>query len=1187
MSKMTIKGCVIENGELVKYKGNTKNVVIPEVVDKIGFQAFSGCESLVSVTIPDGVTKIGFSAFSECRNLTSVVIPESVTEIESSAFDGCVNLKNVTIPDSVTKIGSGLFGKCKNLADAEGFIIVRGILDSYCGDGGQVVIPAGVTGIGSFAFSRCEGLTDVVIPDSVTSIELCAFSYCPNLIGVSIPDTVINFGPRIFKNCGKLMDADGFVVLNGRLDSYCGNGKELKIPEGVTVIGRSAFGDCSGITRVEIPQGVLSIGERAFNECVNLMEVMIPDSVTDIGLFAFEKIAEQAQIVVPHLPSDVFSTAGEKRAAAWGFLNHPHLYKDCKVLSNYQKTVIAQKKKLLPWIFARDLVEGLAIFEAKGKITSDNFETDFMEPARKANAARCIAWLEELKNEKSGVTDVVKPARKQKEKDPYNPADMKKTWSYEYWNGGEMITSYKGSETEVVVPERIGASPVKKLGDYAFATITKAEMNKPGKRVEVLESIVSVTIPDSVESIGEKVFYGCKNLVRLTIPETVTSIGQGAFWGCAKLADAKGFVIVCNNLDYYCGSGGVVEIPEGIQSIGDAAFSECMGLTKVVIPMSVTRFGNTVFPGIADHGQIVAPSLPLYVFQTSQEKRAAALGYLSNPDLYEQNSDLEEYQKYAIAQRKTLLRIVFAQDLAPGLGVYASKGKLTIDNFEAEYLKPAQKANAVSCIAWLLEWKQKNVTSADEAKHVEREMMKDPYNVTDMKKLWSYGKLEDGTLMITSYKGTETEVVIPERIGKALVTRLDDYTFSVFTKDGNLKPRNRLAVMQSIVSVQIPDSLIDIGRNAFRGCKKLADAQGLVVVGGILAGYDGNNQNVQIPQGVTSIEDGVFEGNWNLETVTIPEGVTYIGAEAFAKCYNLKSVEIPKSVSYIGDGAFNNCDALQEVVIPEGVTAIGKEMFCGCGHLKNVVIPNSLTSIGTRAFKNCGTLREVVIPEGVTDIGFDAFYGCERLKNVIIPGSVSRIGDFAFSKCLTLKSITIPGSVTALGHYVCAGCGHLKNVTIGNGVSTISESAFRDCGSLTAITIPDSVTVIGNSAFGKCESLAAVQLGSSVRLIDKHAFRQCLKLTEITVTDSVTTIEDSAFGRCESLTTVKLGKKVAFIGKNAFRACKNLHAITIPERITVIGEEAFRDCPDLTIHGKEGGVAETYAKENNIPFVAE
>jgi hypothetical protein len=172
-------------------------------------------------------------------------------------------------------------------------------------------------------------------------------------------------------------------------------------------------------------------------------------------------------------------------------------------------------------------------------------------------------------------------------------------------------------------------------------------------------------------------------------------------------------------------------------------------------------------------------------------------------------------------------------------------------------------------------------------KQMEKELTKDPFNAADMKKLWSYSSLEDGTLELTSYKGSATTVYVPERIGKKAVTALGDSVFSPRQPNGTNKPAERQTALGQIHTIVIPDSVTTIGDEAFRWCTKLADAQGFVIVRNVLYSYHGSRKCVTIPDGVTTISKEAFFGCESLTSVTIPDSVTSIGKRAFDECSKL------------------------------------------------------------------------------------------------------------------------------------------------------------------------------------------------------------------------------------------------------------------------------------------------------------
>lgn len=126
-----------------------------------------------------------------------------------------------------------------------------------------------------------------------------------------------------------------------------------------------------------------------------------------------------------------------------------------------------------------------------------------------------------------------------------------------------------------------------------------------------------------------------------------------------------------------------------------------------------------------------------------------------------------------------------------------------------------------------------------------------------------------------------------------------------------------------------------------------------------------------IPDYVNNIGTGAFCG-CKIKTIKLPENLTIIGQDAFSGS-TLEKIEFPKSLISIEDSAFSNCSALKEINLPNGLTKIGNNAFSSCGAIESIAIPQSVTEIGLSAFFDCGIGITVTLPSTVTAIGSQAF----------------------------------------------------------------------------------------------------------------------------------------------------------------------------------------------------------------------
>lgn len=157
----------------------------------------------------------------------------------------------------------------------------------------------------------------------------------------------------------------------------------------------------------------------------------------------------------------------------------------------------------------------------------------------------------------------------------------------------------------------------------------------------------------------------------------------------------------------------------------------------------------------------------------------------------------------------------------------------------------------------------------------------------------------------------------------------------------------------------------------------------------------------------------------------------------------------------------------------------------------------------------------------------------------------------------------------------------------GKNVTGISFNAFMGK-DVIEVNIPDSVTYIGEMAFYSCSSLEKVTMGSAVETIEKNTFMECTALKEIVLPDTLKEISVGTFQDCSSLEKVTIGNGVTDIQEIAFANCSALKEVHMGNSVLNIeGDNVFANCDNLTIYAPAGSYAESFAKENNISFVAE
>ena len=307
---------------------------------------------------------------------------------------------------------------------------------------------------------------------------------------------------------------------------------------------------------------------------------------------------------------------------------------------------------------------------------------------------------------------------------------------------------------------------------------------------------------------------------------------------------------------------------------------------------------------------------------------------------------------------------------------------------------------------------------------------------------FSYQLYDSNSVLITGYNGSDTDIIIPEKIFNKTVIGISSNAFN-----GNSK----------ITGVTIPDTVYKIGAKAFYNCTSLKSVDiptEVTEIGMYAFGYyddEDNNEtksdNFKISYTKNSYghlyatKNG-FSNEDCLIASYYDNGASVIAYATAGKSYTVPSVIEGEKVYQIYPGAFSDNKTLTSVTLPDGIVEIGGSAFKGCSALTEINIPKSVESIGWNAFEDCTSLKKIVIPDGVDSILFDTFNGCSSLTDIEIPDSVTSIEDNAFRYCTSLTSITIPNGVTSIGNYAFYGCTSLTSITIPNGVTSIGDYAF-------------------------------------------------------------------------------------------------------------------------------------------------
>jgi hypothetical protein len=554
------------------------------------------------------------------------------------------------------------------------------------------------------------------------------------------------------------------------------------------------------------------------------------------------------------------------------------------------------------------------------------------------------------------------------------------------------------------------------------------------------------------------VFYGCENLTSITIPDSVTTIGDGAFEFCSSLTS--------------------VTIGKGVTHLGDFLFYDCTKLTTIYYNGTVAEWQalekEKNWDGELANYNVVCSDGNVAVGYTIEEVNGnytITAVTLSNTTEIVLPSTYNDKAVTAIAngafENLTALTTVEIPSSVTSIGEGAFKGctSLTkvilpsgITAIPNSLFEGCTSLSSITFGGTIAEWEALTKgTNWDKGLVIN-------YTVTcsdGVANIYTYALNTDATgYVITAIAKTTANLVIPDYYAGLPVVAIGD----------------KAAIWNSkIESISGGNNVTSIGSRAFEFCNNLVTVE---------------------LNGVTVISEQAFYYCTKLTTITLSESITSIGNNAFSECEKLTSFTLPATLTTLGEAVFQSCTSLTSVTWNcTLVTGIPNSFFKGCTSLALFTIPETIVSIGSNAFNSCA-LTAVTIPSTVTSLGEKAFYFCSSLESVVWNcTSVTEIPAYLFYGC-ALTSFTIPATIVKIGEYAFAGCA-FTTVTVPSTVTSLGAGAFSECGNLTSAKIECSLTAIPDFLFYACSKLASVTIPNSVTSIGSYTFSGCSSLTSV------------------------------------------------------------------------------------------
>lgn len=730
------------------------------------------------------------------------------------------------------------------------------------------------------------------------------------------------------------------------------------------------------------------------------------------------------------------------------------------------------------------------------------------------------------------------------------------------------ITYYNGSETEIVVPDKINSTTVERLeGEDGFMEFGWGS-----------GTVTSITIPAAISYIGVDVFNNVGN-IDITFLGTPPELNSCFNYHTITFhVDEKYYTDYVNELKY--------TYKNGLKSYTIETFSSQVAGAEIIgvsLPEnSAPYLGDGLGVDITVTAKNITNNDPVYIKAVNEEgkSRTASGNFIESSGTFTATVSLvfatNDYSgKYTISAALT------NTDNATWVDATTP---LTVDTYKpADVFIFTDDENGGLLVSGSAAVRHLVIPATYEGKPVT-------------------GIADSG---FNGYSGI-ISTTLPssiKTIGKQAF--YDCRNMTILTLNEGLESIGRMAFQycNSLTEVNIPSTVTNLyeGFRLARGLKNFSVATGsksFSAINGVLFNKDGSvlihyplgrtDESYAIPEGTKEIGEEAFFHYYDdtysaaLKTVSFPSTIEKIHDRAF-KQSSLTSITVKTDVEY-GTYIFDLCKNLKTVVVEDGVKVLTKGMLYGLDNLETISLPGSLEEIGDEALQRLA-VKELPLPEGLRKIGKDAFTS-SKITSLTIPSTVNEIGLRAFYTMANLEDVTFtdtqqkPSQLESLGAYAFCQSRKLSKVNLPSSLKTIQTGAFSSCNALTALELPNGLTTLEDSVFAY-SGIESVEFPDSVTSIGSYTFYNCYLLeNEIRKEEEPSSQPDPkeianpqgedgdmnpASTVLTGLRTVKFPAYLENLGVGTFYNCNGITEIVFPVtvKIDTLPSTTFWNCSNL------------------------